>query len=180
MIRENTLLLRDAISALLGQDYFHRRQPVGRFAEDPRCYYNDLRAKAMWRGRTADGIPLLYAPRLGIDIAFPIMILQYGLGCLDCHFTRGGSSYLGGVDDVWRWIVGQLAQRDHFHNQFPLLNPSIVFHSDNSGMAQGQALSFLSRLRRYLPERYSPDQIDPLLERIHDDIWKPVDRKSVV
>lgn len=148
-LREIAYLARDVVDVARGADYFHCPQPIGRHFADERCYYNDLRAKALWTGPMRDDVPLLYIPALERSVQFPIMILQYGLGSLDCWFETGNDCYLRRAIASVRWLVAKLRADGSLSNYFPQLLPRHEFHSDNSGMAQGQALSLLARALRY-------------------------------
>ncbi len=68
---------------LRGTDYFRQPQGLGRYFDDPRCYYNDLRGKADWKGTLVDGVPALCVTATGREIALPVMTLLYGIGSMD-------------------------------------------------------------------------------------------------
>jgi heparosan-N-sulfate-glucuronate 5-epimerase len=174
-LRETAAVVRDLTAMGTGRGYFHVAQPLGRFGDDPRCYYNDLRRKSEWRGAMEDGIPLLYVPRLGTHIKFPIMIIQYGLGCLDRLFLEGDERLLRPVAAVHAWMMQELEGCDHFDNGFPVLNPGRAYHSSNSGMAQGEAISFLVRLDRHLGARYGDDRTRDAIRRLAANMVKPVE-----
>lgn len=165
--------LRDGMSILMGRDYFHRPQPLGRFQTNPACYYNDLRAKAEWPGPRRDGIPLLAVPSLGERIIFPIMALQYGLGSLDRYFADGHGPALPQIQAVRSWLFRELEFRDSFDNWFPIFHPHKEFWSANSAMAQGQALSFLARLVS-IPGTSRPYVIE-LMKRVQANMLQPVE-----
>ncbi len=167
-------ITKDAISILRGQGYFHVKQGIGAHWDDPRCYYNDLRPKANWEGRRQGRIPLLHIPRLGGDIIFPIMVLQYALGCLDLYFTTGRDSILNDVDAVHEWLVDQLTDSDMLDNRFPDMDPGSEYSSANSAMAQGQVLSLCSRLIKYLPERYDANILRAIMHRVYTNMLLPV------
>jgi hypothetical protein len=171
-----TLLVREGIAVLSGRDYFHARQPAGLFKNDQRCYYNDLRAKADWTGPWCDGVPALPVPRLRRTVSFPIMILQYGLAHLDSYFLAHNNGSRLAIAAVAQWICNNLSQDGSFDNLFPILSPGHSYFSGNSAMAQGQALSFLARAARYdAPSGLSQGQVVKLLERIHDNMIRPVE-----
>jgi hypothetical protein len=142
-------LARDFVGVARGKDYFHTPQGLGPYFSDPRCYYNDLRSKADWNGLASEDVPLLYLPALRRTIQFPIMILQYGLGSFDRWVLEGDDVFRAQVCAVVRWIVNNLDSRGSFRNYFPQWMPTLAFHSDNSAMAQGEALSLLARAVRY-------------------------------
>ncbi len=173
-------LMRASGSILGGRDYFHRTQPLGRHWNDPRCYYNDLRAKADWDGRTLQGVPLLHVPRLGGDVEFPIMILQFGLGSMDRIFLQGEDERIPAVAAVLSWIERALHDRDNFDNVFPRLDPTRNYASSNSGMAQGEALSFLTRVAEHLPEIGRDRDLASLMLRIRNDMLRPVKEGGTV
>jgi len=137
---------RDFYRVARGKDYFHQPQPLGRYFQDDRSYYNDFRGKADWDGARIEGIPALFLPALGRQITFPIMVLQYGLGSIDRHLETGKESYLRQVQAVTGWILENQGNGGSFENYFPSMDTSKPFYSGNSGMAQGETLSFLVRV----------------------------------
>ena len=176
-LREIAYLARDFVDVARGTDYFHRRQPLGRHFADRRCYHNDLRAKAEWMGPTHDELPLLYIPALEKSVQFPIMILQYGLGSLDCWFDGGGDRYRRQAIAAVRWVVARLNADGALRNFFPQLLPRHEFHSDNSGMAQGQALSLLARaIRDHAIDGELRAQAESAIGRAVENMLLPLDR----
>lgn len=139
-------LARDFYRVTRGKEYFHQPQPLGRYFEDERSYYNDFRGKADWEGARIDGIPALFYPALGHEVTFPIMVLQYGLGSIDRYLENGESRYLQQIHGVTGWVLDNLRDDGSYDNHFPVADPSKRFYSANSGMAQGEALSFLVRV----------------------------------
>jgi len=173
---EAIVMGRDFLRVVRGRDYFHQPQTLGSYFVDPRCYYNNFQGKADWDGATKDGVPLLHLPALGSSIEFPIMILQFGLGSLDRWFLRGGERYRLQIESVMRWIRGSLNERGHFENHFVTMEPDAKFISDNSGMTQGEALSFLRRVieQRLLSENLLHAATD-YMRRIFDNMVLPVE-----
>lgn len=176
-LREIAYLARDFGHVVRGTDYFHAPQPVGRHFADTRCYYNDLRAKALWTGPMQEEVPLLYIPALERSVQFPIMILQYGLGSLDCWFESGDERFRRRAIAAVRWVVATLSDEGALPNYFPQLLPRHKFHSDNSGMAQGQALSLLARaIQHDLVDADRIPQAEAAIERIVANMLLPLDR----
>jgi heparosan-N-sulfate-glucuronate 5-epimerase len=147
-IRGLLYLARDAGVVALGKDYFHQPQPLGSHFLNPACYYNDFRGKALWHGPLRDGLPALYVPAWGEDVLFPIMVLQFGLGCFDRWALGEGEHFGSSSVRVVRWIRGALNEHSHLDNLFPRLRPAYQYHSSNSGMAQGEAMSLMIRVVR--------------------------------
>lgn len=139
-------MARDFARVVSGRDYFHAPQPLGPHFEDPRCYYNELRPKADWAGPTRDGVPLVYFPILGETIAFPITILQFGLGAMDRWLLESDDECLRKAEAAVEWVLAAMAADGSLPNRFSELQPGKPFYSDNSGMAQGQAISLLVRM----------------------------------
>lgn len=148
-LRDIAFLARDFNRVVRGTDYFHQPLGLGKFFNDRRCYYSDMRGKARWNGPKDGGVPLLYVPALKRYIQFPIMILQYGLGSMDRWFTEGDTTCREQAIAAIQWTLSSLNSHGAFANYFPQILPTEPFHSDNSAMAQGQALSLLIRAVRY-------------------------------
>lgn len=144
-------MARDFVGVLVGTDYFHRPDLVGRFFADRRSYYIDFRYKAAWTGEYREQVPLLFLPSLGAHVFFPGMILQYGLGTLDRYFEGGGLDDRERVRHVSAWLQKHRNAGHYFDNLSRELNSraGIEYHSNNSAMTQGLALSFLTRAVRY-------------------------------
>jgi len=177
MSKLNDLLYmtRDFARVALGKDYFHQPQPLGRYFEDGRSYYNDFRGKADWKGARIEGIPALYLPALDRQITFPIMVIQYGLGSIDRYLENGEDAWLKQVQAVTRWILETLGPGDSFENYFPSMDASKSFYSGNSGMAQGETLSFLGRVvdLELAPEVESRSVRDKM-ESVFDNMIMPM------
>ena len=168
-------LLHEGVGVLAGHDYFHARQPAGNYPSDHRCYYNDLRAKAAWHGPCREEVPVLPVPRLDTTLSFPIMIFQYGLAHLDLYFAGEDEHSRGAVAAVARWMTAHLSAEGSFDNPFPILAPGYAYFSSNSAMAQGQALSFLTRLTRYdVPVAVPVAEIKDMIDRIRNNMVRPL------
>lgn len=173
--RELSLMTRDFLRVVRGKDYFHQPQGVGGFFVDSRAYYNDFRGKAGWQGRYEKGVPLLYVAALGRHVAFPIMVLQYGLGSVDRLLLEGDKSCSWNIQCVAQWLTGAVNGAGCLDNFFPEMDPDAAFYSSNSGMAQGEALSFLTRVVQYelVPPRLI-EQCAALLRPIFENMIRPV------
>jgi heparosan-N-sulfate-glucuronate 5-epimerase len=147
-IRTAGLLARDFVRTVAGRDYFHQAQPIGAHFTDARCYYNDLTGKAAWQGSSRRGVPLLYVARTGESVVFPIMVFQFGLGALDRYFLTGCAEYHDKALDAIRWAIANVNAGGWYDNLFPTLRPQHDYYSSNSAMAQGQAISLLTRAVR--------------------------------
>lgn len=174
--RELFLLIRDSRRAMLGKDYFHQPQPLGMYFSDDRGYFNDFRGKFPWTGEYRNGVPLLSIPELGQSVEFPIMILQYGLGAHDRWLTRPSDETRKAVVDVTRWVCHKLENKEYFDNVFPTLHPHLEFHSSNSGMAQGECLSFLHRsIRTGFLDEQENGLLGEICNRVFHNMILPVD-----
>lgn len=174
--RTTLSLAKKVLPVLSGRDYFHLRQGLGKYFQDHRCYYNDLGGKADWRGKYIDDVPALYIPAWRKDVLFPIMIIQYGLGHLDRLFLTADPASRAAIGHVTRWLVAHVNERGHYDNLFPEILPTWPFHSNNSGMAQGEALSFLIRVAdNQLVEGDLLANLPSLIARIADNMLLPVE-----
>lgn len=139
-------MTRDFFRVVFGVDYFHKPLGKGRFFEDGRSYYVSFAHKAHWRRKYEEGVPVLYIPSLGRHRFFPGMILQYGLGSVDSYFATNDRRYLLNVSNVYQWIVNHIEESFPFDHLFQELDPTQPYCSNNSGMTQGEAISFLLRV----------------------------------
>ncbi len=168
-------MARDALRLLIGRDYFRYPDVPGRFPSDPRFYHIDLRAKADWTGDYQDGVPVLYVPSLSRNIMLPAMILQYGLGCLERYFESSDESYVPRVDAVLAWLTSAVASDGSLDNHSAELHPDRSFHSNNSAMTLGLAISLLVRIADTdLPGLRSADQLG-LATRLVTSMLRPLD-----
>lgn len=179
--RELIHLIRDFRRTLRGDDYFHQAQPIGVHFSDRRGYFNDFRGKFAWPGETRNGVPLLSVPKLGASLEFPIMILQYGLGAHDCWLTDPNVEAEKAVIDVTRWILRNLETEDCFDNLFPTLHHHQKFYSSNSGMAQGECLSFLHRAARtgFFGDQET-EHLRELCDRLYRNMTLPIEEGGTV
>ncbi|MFA5080832.1 MAG: D-glucuronyl C5-epimerase family protein [Candidatus Paceibacterota bacterium] len=148
-IKELMALSRDFLMFALGKDYSHQSQPIGKYFCDQRCYYNDLRGKAVWNGAKIDGIPALKLAATGKMFLFPIDIFLYGLGSLDRYFFDKDHLFLNNVTNVARWMADNISLSGYFDNKWRERCAQYEFYSNNSCMAQGLALSFAIRVVTY-------------------------------
>jgi hypothetical protein len=165
-IKELLFMARDFWSVSTGRDYFHQPQPLGPYFRDSRCYYNDLTGKAFWPGTYLDGVPALYIPAWGGYTTLPVMVLQYGLGCVDRFFLEGDRSYLNSVSRVVGWLLQSLLPNGSLDSRMNERLSCYQFHSSNSCMVQGEALSFSLRVIRN--KLVDEPAISELAARVHD------------
>jgi hypothetical protein len=159
-------MARDFWHVSTGRDYFHQPQRLGSYFRDRRCYYNDLTGKALWHGTNLDGLPALYVPAWGRSVTSPVMVLQYGLGCIDRFFVEGDRSYLDKVSRVVRWLLQALLPDGSLENRLHTGPRAYRFYSGNSCMVQGQALSFSLRVIRN--QLVGEPAVSALAARVHD------------
>jgi len=139
-------MARDFLGMVTHTDYYHPRARLGSYFVDGRSYYVDFRKKVEWKGKYVEGVPALFIPSSKRYILFPGMVLQYGIGAVDSFFNTGDKRYLSFVADVYAWIVTSVTPNYSFDNYSAEMNSGAEFFSNNSGMTQGLALSFLSRV----------------------------------
>jgi len=165
----------DFLGVVRGTSYFHLPDLLGRFFDDGRSYYVDFRGKVEWRGRYDEGVPVLHILSLKGDVFFPGMILQYGLGAIDRYFISGLPADERRIRSVASWLLRHCRPDGTFNNYCRELNSdeSVAYYSNNSGMTQGQALSFLVRVLRHdlWPEQTMP--LGALVERIAENLVLP-------
>ncbi|PKK90110.1 MAG: hypothetical protein CVV64_11375 [Candidatus Wallbacteria bacterium HGW-Wallbacteria-1] len=172
-MRDLPYLTIDFVKYLTGNDYFRQKQPIGMFFSDGLSYYNDLRGKANWFGIMKDGVPQLFFPCTKEFKFFPIMVLQFGLGCFDCFVETSDEKYRFAISNVENWIFSNINDFGYFDNLFPVIDRSHEYYSANSCMAQGQAISFLVRiLRGNLTSR--PEEVKSLVHIIKNNMIKSV------
>jgi hypothetical protein len=159
-------MVRDFFPIISGRDYFHQPQELGGYFQDQRCYYNDLRGKANWKGPYCNGVPTLYLPAWRKRITSPVMVLQYGLGNMDRFFLESDAACPSRIEAVTRWLVSSLNSQHFLDNHSSDLDPATIFLSNNSGMAQGEALSFLIRVLKYRPFEFQGDLAGQLKDQI--------------
>ncbi len=179
--RDFIYMTRDFFNIMAGRDYFHQPEGLGGYFQDKRCYYNDLTGKAAWRGKYIDGVPALYVPTWRKYIILPIMVLQYGLGSIDKFFLEGKESYLLNIANVALWLLRNIRPDGYLDNRFPELDPEQQYYSSNSAMAQGQALSFLIRVKEYgLANEQLVGELTVLIKNIFLNMVRPLDQKGTV
>lgn len=167
-------MVRDFSRLLRGTDYFHEPPQLGNFLADHRSYFYDFSIKATWPGPWEGGVPLLYVPAWSTSAIFPIMVLQFGIGCLELYF-RGDMEQLPRIEAVVGWIKKSLAGTDSFDNLFPKIHPEYQYFSANSALAQGHALSFLCRIREHLVlPREKNVVINQYINRIYSNMVRPI------
>jgi len=94
------------------------------------------------------------------------MILHYGLGSIDMYFYTSDSKYLGNITRVYEWILNNINSKYYFDNLFLELDQDHEFYSNNSAMAQGEALSFLIRVFKYNLIGEKSNKIEDLIKNI--------------
>ncbi len=147
--KEIIFLVEDYCRYMSGADYFRKRQGLGAYFEDPRCYYNDLRHKADWGGVCVDGVPALRMVQSGETSVLPVMVLLYGLGSADRYFLENDATRLDAVGRVSGWLIQNMLPEGYFDNGCSQRHPTVEYVSDNSAMSQGLALSFATRAILY-------------------------------
>ena len=164
---------------LTGNDYFRKRQGLGPYFQDPRCYYNDLRHKADWDGAVIGGLPALHMINSGQDILLPIMVLLYGLGNIDRYFLDNNPARLEPVGRVGEWFVSNLLPEGYFDNAWSERHPTLEFYSNNSAMSQGLALSFAVRAIQYdLVDGELRGRLEALVEQIVANMLRPSEQNG--
>jgi heparosan-N-sulfate-glucuronate 5-epimerase len=168
-------LIKDFFIIFSGKSYFHEKPSVGKYFQDNRYYFYDFSMKADWTGDYKDNVPVLFIPHLEKQVQFPMMILQYGLGCVDRYFETQDKTLLKRIESVYLWITQALNSEYFFDNYFQVLMPEYPYFSTNSAMAQGHVLSFLVRIRKneLVPSHFF-SQIDALLQAIFENMAKPI------
>ena len=178
-LKDFQYLARDFGRVLTNTDYFRMCPPVGAYFSDPRCYYLDWRAKVAWTGHYVDGVPMLYVPPLRKHEAVPVMILHYGLGSIDGYFTEGGEQYLSNISNVSAWIANNLLPQGYCSNGIVERSPHRKYHSDNSAMAQGELLSFCTRvIRHQLVTKGLADRLEGFLSSIVTNMLLPLEQEG--
>ncbi len=176
-IKELVVLSKDFVKFVSGKDYSRQPQPLGKYFTDPRCYYNDLRGKALWTGAEIDGVPALKFASTGELFLFPIDIFLYGLGSIDKFFFDQDHSVVNNVKRVAQWMMRDIMPNGAYDEQWSRMSPHAEFYSNNSGMGQGLALSFAIRVVKY-------DMVDPrtrnalaeVITRIKNNMLLPVEQ----
>lgn len=177
--RELISLSGEFLRYVRGTDYFRQPQGLGPYFDDPRCYYNDLRGKADWKGTLVDGVPALYVAATGREIALPVMTLLYGIGSMDRYFLEDRPECLDNVRRTAAWLLANLLPEGYFDNHCRMLQPGIEFYSDNSAMAQGLALSFAVRaVQHQLVETATVQPLDSLLEAVAANMLRPMEEQG--
>ena len=171
---ELVYLCRDFVRYLSGTDYFRQPQGLGRYFSDRRCYYNDLTGKADWRGKYIDGVPVLYFPSTRTTAVSPCTVLLFAIGSLDRYFLEGGEVYLTAVRNAYRWLVRNMHAGGYWE-ELLIGQHASDFYSTNSGMNQGLALSFLSRLSTERVFSSENESIVKLMHAVADNMTKPVE-----
>ena len=172
-------MARDFWPVLTGRDYFHQPQRLGGYFQDRRCYYNDFTGKTVWKGKYLEGVPALYIPAWEKHITFPIMVLQYGLGSVDKFFIEGDKSYLDNIANVTLWLLRNLNSEDYLDNHFPVLDTGYQYFSSNSAMAQGQALSFLIRVKEHgLFNEQLAEELNIRITSIFSNMIRPLEKQG--
>ena len=175
-IKELMVLSKDFLKFATGNDYSRQPQPIGKYFCDRRCYYNDLRRKATWRGAQIDGVPALKMAVTGEPFLFPIDIFLYGLGSLDRYFFDKDYSVLGNVTNVARWMINNISSTGDFDNKWKEMSPHQEFYSNNSGMGQGLALSFAIRVVKYkLCDQTIRDHLADVIVRVKNNMLSPAE-----
>lgn len=162
------VLGKSFLKTISGTDYFHQKQPIGRYFYDDRCYYNDLRGKANWKWQMSDGVPIIEIPALKKRAFFPITILQWGIGSFDRWCEAGSGEMRMQAQAAGQWLMNNIEKNGDLDNLFPQTDLNTEYFSANSAMAYGQALSLLIRLVTYLPDFKEEEKARRVIQLIFD------------
>lgn len=131
-------------------------------------YFNDLRHKADWDGRTTEeGIPI-QGPSEDESFIFPITVFQKALGHWDHSYEQRPEHHLSEFRTIARWAVDN--QDDS--GGWPCWVSGEEVMNPYSSMAQGQAASVLSRAYDLTGDpvlkKSAEDAIELMLKDIED------------
>jgi len=175
-LTEYVYLALDFWRYLRGKDYFRQPQGLGPYFQDNRCYYNDLTGKALWNGAFKDGVPVLYLPSSGKSVTNPCMVLLWALGSLDRYFLYKEIRFLDNVRRASRWLLDNVHPDGYWPIDIECYSPSKGYHSSNSCMNQGLALSFVTRiLQNELLDCNLHLEFDDLAKRVAENMLLPLD-----
>lgn len=169
-------MARDFTSVVRGTGYFHQPDLLGRFFIDGKSYYIDFRGKTNWTGEFQESVPVLFVPLLGRHVFFPGMILQYGLGCVDRYFETDDPFWTDGIKAVVEWLFTHCSSDGSFDNLSRELNSGQTtrYHSNNSAMTQGLAISFLARVLRHDLVRKA--DLEAMIRLLHKNMMLPMEQ----
>ena len=174
-LRDYVFLARDFWRFVRGKDYFRQSQGLGSYFVDERCYYNDLRGKAVWRGAHLSNVPALYIPSQDRNVISPCMVMLYGLGNLDRFFLETNPTFLANSRNVAAWLVDNVRPEGYWDGGFMALDTAHRYYSNNSSMNQGLALSFLVRILEYrLIEGDLADRAHMLVKAVVSNMLLPI------
>jgi heparosan-N-sulfate-glucuronate 5-epimerase len=139
-----TALLHHWTEMVRGRSYWHQAQGMGMYYRPGALlgYYNDLTAKADWRGPTdGEGVPLVSINSSGL-LYFPVTIFHKGLAHHDLWLGSGRTdqrqwnSFLALAD----WAVRNQEERGGWPFPIPM-----SANARYSALAQGEGISVLAR-----------------------------------
>ena len=106
-------------------------------------YYNDLRKKADWKGKTdSTGIPIITLSN-GNTVYFPIHVAQMALGNYDLWLERNDVEHKRTFLRLADWLNQNINENGGWKNPWEFLRPTSI--SNYSAMSQGEAISVLIR-----------------------------------
>jgi len=174
-LREFLYLARDFWRFQTGNDYFRQPQGLGMYFQDKRCYYNDLRGKALWNGAFVENVPALFVPSSRTNIVSPCMVLLWGLGNLDRFFLEKDPVFAQHVQHAVSWLLAHVLPEGYWHSDIIRSDPGHYYYSNNSAMNQGLALSFLTRVvENQLVDASQEKQVLALMQKVFLNMLAPI------
>jgi len=170
-------MTRDFSRMLRGKDYFHLPENLGDYFTNEKSYFNDMKGKADWDGSLEDNVPTLMVPSLRMRTFFPSMVIQYGIGSHDKFIVTKDKKYLHQIENVCLWMQRHMQEDGSFNNRFDILDSENHYFSNCSGMTQGLAISFLTRvLRNDLGIKLDICSLEKLVERAYGSLIRPIEQ----
>lgn len=156
------------IKMVFGKSDLHLRQNVGNFFDCSHIkgYYNDLTGKVISDKKninTTDYIPI-FRNDYNEPVKFPIMIIQYGLGCIDMFYKTGNRKFIKKAQVCAEYIYSQVREDGSIPCMFFVKGLKNV----NSSMCQGEAISLFSRVGLLTNESKYLNICDKLFEFLVD------------
>jgi len=128
----------------MGKSYYHKPQKLGKVFEPGKLqgYFNDLTAKTLWTGEVDEGGVPVDVTYGGIRFQFPILIAQKALGHWDRWLMENNEKDNNEFLNLCDWLLKNQDGNAGWDTWGPFGVPE---RHRYSAMAQGQALSVLSR-----------------------------------
>ncbi len=146
-------LISRSFRILLGRSYYHVPQTVGKHISPNLIsgYYNDLRMKADWKGKSdGDGVPTVTLSN-GHTVYFPIHVAQMALGTYDLWLEKSDAEQQRTFLRLAGWLNQNINENGGWKNPWEFLRPTSL--SNYSAMAQGEAISVLIRAYRITKDK---------------------------